>query len=375
MPQGSDRRIEPRNDRDRRRRRGGIRLLSPREAAVLDYTPAVSTSEPSAELLQKQVTGDNSPKDADRAVLRRRPYQLSDCLHGWSSSMLNWAANCSKALVPNRPQRARRAKPTSRKPSGIGIWWGMLWLVDHPVVFFVTTLTLLIASARVGVAASAHGRTLASADRVEFDLVRNAMFTLLGLMVGFARSMAVSRYDLRKSLEEAEANAIGTEYLRLDLMPPETTTAVRALLRTYVDERIAFYRDHDPKKQENSDAATIGTMKALWAAIAREVNARQKPTDALVASGMNDILNSEGYTLAAWRNRLPIEVWMLLILIAAACNFLIGFGAKRLSPATDVILPVTAALAFLLIADVEGPRNGFVQVEPVDLEDVATAMS
>ena len=93
----------------------------------------------------------------------------------------------------------------------------MLWLVDHPVVFFVTTLTLLIASARVGVAASAHGRTLASADRVEFDLVRNAMFTLLGLMVGFAISMAVSRYDLRKSLEEAEANAIGTEYLRLDL--------------------------------------------------------------------------------------------------------------------------------------------------------------
>ena len=115
-------------------------------------------------------------------------------------------------------------------------------------------------------------------------------------------------------------------------------------------------------------------MKALWAAVAPEARARQTPTDALVASGMNDILNSEGYTLAAGRNRLPIEVWMLLILIAAACNFLIGFGAKRLSPATHVILPVTAALAFLLIADVEGPRNGFVQVEPVDLDDVATAI-
>ncbi len=71
----------------------------------------------------------------------------------------------------------------------------MLWLVDHPVVFFVTTLTLLIVSARVGVAARAHGRKLTSADGVEFDLVRNAMFTLLGLMVGFAISMAVSRYD------------------------------------------------------------------------------------------------------------------------------------------------------------------------------------
>jgi hypothetical protein len=251
----------------------------------------------------------------------------------------------------------------------------MLWLVDHPVVFFVTTLTLLIVSARVGVAARAHGHTLTSTDRAEFDLVRNAMFTLLGLMVGFAISMAVSRYDLRKSYEEAEANAIGTEYLRLDLMPPATTTAARALLRTYVDERIAFYRDRDPNREEKTDAATMETMNALWAAIAPEARTRQTPTDALVASGMNDILNSQGYTLSAWRNRLPVEVWMLLLLIAAGCNFLIGFGAERLSPVTHAILPVTAALAFLLIADVEGPRNGFVQVEPVNLDDIATAMS
>ena len=117
------------------------------------------------------------------------------------------------------------------------------------------------------------------------------------------------------------------------------------------------------------------TMNSLWAAVAPEAKTRQTPTDALVASGMNDILNSQGYTLAAWRNRLPIEVWMLLILIATGCNFLIGFGAERLSPATHAILPVTVALAFLLIADVEGPRNGFVQVEPVNLDDVATAMS
>jgi heme/copper-type cytochrome/quinol oxidase subunit 2 len=249
----------------------------------------------------------------------------------------------------------------------------MLWLVDHPLAFFVATLALLIASTRIGVAARVHGHNLTSADRAEFDLVRNAMFTLLGLMVGFAISMAVSRYDLRKSYEEAEANAIGTEYLRLDLMPTEIAAATRALLGTYVHERISFYQDREPK-QEKNDAATVETMNALWAAIAPEGKARQTPIMALVASGMNDVLNSQGYTLAAWRNRLPIEVWMLLILIAAGCNFLIGFGAERLSPTTHAILPVTAALAFLLIADVEGPRNGFVQVQPVNLQDVAAAM-
>ena len=250
----------------------------------------------------------------------------------------------------------------------------MLWLVDHPAVFFVATFSLLVVSARIGVLANTRGHKLASADRAEFDLVRNAMFTLLGLMVGFAISMAVSRYDLRKSYEEAEANAIGTEYLRLDLLSPETTVAARALLRTYVDERIAFYRDRDPNRLEKTDAATMETMNALWAAIAPEAKTRQTPTDALVASGMTDVLNSQGYTLAAWRNRLPVEVWMLLLVIAAGCNFLIGFGAERLSPVTHAILPVTAALAFLLIADVEGPRNGFVRVGPVNLEDIAAAM-
>jgi len=250
----------------------------------------------------------------------------------------------------------------------------MLWLVDHPLAFFVATFSLLVVSTRIGVLARMRGHKLTSADRAEFDLVRNAMFTLLGLMVGFAISMAVSRYDLRESYEEAEANAIGTEYLRLDLMPPEVSAPARALLRTYVGERIAFYRDRDPDRQAKNDVQTAETMNALWAAIAPEAKASQTQITALVASGMNDVLNSQGYTLAAWRNRLPIEVWLLLILIAAGCNFLIGFGAERLSPATHAILPVTAALAFLLIADVEGPHNGLVQVQPVNLDDLAAAM-
>jgi hypothetical protein len=250
----------------------------------------------------------------------------------------------------------------------------MLWLVDHPAVFFFATFSLLVVLARIGVLARIRGHKLTSADRAEFDLVRNAMFTLLGLMVGFAISMAVSRYDLRVFDEEAEANAIGTEYLRLDLLPPDTTAAARALLRTYLDERLAFYQDRDPDREAKNDVQTIETMTALWNAIAPEVKVRQTQTDALVASGMNDVFNSQGFTLAAWRNRLPVEVWMLLLLIAAGCNFLIGFGAERLSPVTHAILPVTAALAFLLIADVEGPRNGFVRVQPVNLNDLVAAM-
>jgi len=89
---------------------------------------------------------------------------------------------------------------------------------------------------------------------------------------------------------------------------------------------------------------------------------------------MNDVLNSYGYTVAAWRNRLPVEVWLMLVLVAGSCNFLIGFGAERLSSATHAILPLTASLAILLIADVEGPHNGFVRVLPVNMIDAGAAM-
>ncbi len=250
----------------------------------------------------------------------------------------------------------------------------MLWLVDHPLLFFAATLTLFLGSTRIGVAARLHGHKLTPAERAEFDLVRNAMFTLLGLLIGFAIAMAVTRYDLRKSLEESEANAIGTEYLRLDLMPADPASAARALMRTYVDERIAFYALIHPADMAQNAAGTAETMNALWAAIAPSTRAAPTAVSALVAAGMNDVLNSYGYTVAAWRNRLPPEVWMLLILIAASCNFLIGFGAERLSAATHAILPLTASLAILMIADVEGPHNGFVRVHPVNLIDAAASI-
>jgi hypothetical protein len=250
----------------------------------------------------------------------------------------------------------------------------MLWLVDHPFPFFAATLVLFIGCTRGGVLARLHGPKLTPAERSEFDLVRNAMFTLLGLMIGFAISMAVTRYDVRKGLEESEANAVGTEYVRLDLMPTEAASKARALLRTYVDERIAFYGLMDTDGLAKNAAATANTMTALWMAVAPEAKASQTAVTALVAAGMNDVLNSYGYTVAAWRNRLPVEVWLLLFVVAACCNFLIGFGAERLSSATHAILPLTASLAILLIADVEGPHNGFVRVHPINLIDAEASI-
>ena len=68
--------------------------------------------------------------------------------------------------------------------------------------------------------------------REDFGLILAAALTLLRLIIGFSFSMATSRYDQRKNLEEAEANAIGTEYARAGLLPAADAAKVRALLRT-----------------------------------------------------------------------------------------------------------------------------------------------
>ena len=68
--------------------------------------------------------------------------------------------------------------------------------------------------------------------------------------------MAISRYDQRKNYEEAEANAIDTEYTRADLLPAANAAMLRESLSKYVDLRIAFYQVRDSRQLSQIDRET-----------------------------------------------------------------------------------------------------------------------
>ena len=106
---------------------------------------------------------------------------------------------------------------------------------------FSCSLSSLWLSAWIGESISKRRRNLESEVREDFGVILAATLTLLGLIIGFTFSMAVNRYDQRKNYEEAEANAIGTEYVRADLLPAADAAKVRALLRNYLDQRVLFY--------------------------------------------------------------------------------------------------------------------------------------
>src|SRR5215471_21788253 len=104
----------------------------------------------------------------------------------------------------------------------------------------------------------------------------------------FSFSMAVSRYDQRKNYEEAEANAIGTAYLRVDLLSTEDAAKVRQLLRVYVERRIDFYRGNKTTSASiGNDLKTV--QDELWSTVVRAGAAQPNPVLALAVSGINDI--------------------------------------------------------------------------------------
>ena len=207
--------------------------------------------------------------------------------------------------------------------------------------------------------------------------VLGAGLTLLALIIGFSFSMAVSRYDQRKNYEEAEANAIGTEFARAGLLPPESASKVRELLRAYTDERVLFYTTRSAGQLDQINSSTAPLEDNLWSAVQRA--GTDQPTSqmmALVVAGMNDVLNSQGYTQAAWWNRIPAAAWVLMGAIAIFCTWLLGYNCKpgEHERRWFFLLPVLLSISFFLIADLDSPRSGVIRVSPQNLLSLAGSL-
>jgi hypothetical protein len=207
-------------------------------------------------------------------------------------------------------------------------------------------------------------RPLKKDEREDFDTVLAAALTLLAL--GFSFSMAVSRYDQRKNHEEAEANAIGTEYLRADLFPAEEVARIRQFLKMYVDQRINFYLGNDHARRE-AGSDPVRVQNELWSSVVHAAAAQPSPVLALTVSGMNDVFNAQADTRAAWLNRIPTAAWALMVLIAIFSNLLLGYRDRSSGSLALLILPVIASIAFFLIADIDSPYLGAISVVPHNL--------
>jgi len=246
--------------------------------------------------------------------------------------------------------------------------------MDYPLLIFVASLIAFWASAWFGGWAHSRWGDIEERHHQDFTFVLGGALTLLGLIVGFSFSMAVNRYDQRKLCEAEEANAIGTEYLRADLLPAPDAAKVRALLKSYLSQRILGYEWRGDEQLRELNAETARLQNDMWSALVAPAVEKPTPVAALTVWGMNDVLNSQGYTQAAWWNRIPTAAWVLVALISVFCNILIGYVAHGRSGRLFMILPIALSISLFLIADIDSPHRGLIRIHPQNLESLAASL-
>ncbi|HXJ77387.1 MAG TPA: hypothetical protein VMS64_01790 [Candidatus Methylomirabilis sp.] len=240
---------------------------------------------------------------------------------------------------------------------------------------FVTALALMAFSIWVGDALRKRGGVPKEDGRAESaNLLAGAILTLLFFLIGFSFSMAINRYDLRKNCEQAEAIAIGTAYSQADLLVPGDAAKVQTLLKRYLDHRMLFYTTGSPGPASAIAADTVQLQSELWSTLRRAIVAVPAPLMGVLVSGMNDVINSQRSSQAAWLNRIPAAAWALMMIIGTGCCWLMGYRARRTDWLAFLIVPIAVSVCFFLIADLDSPRGGAIRVTPQNLSSLSQSL-
>lgn len=207
--------------------------------------------------------------------------------------------------------------------------------------------------------------------RVGTGAVEGAVFALLGLLIAFTFSGAAERFDGRRHLIVEEANAIGTAWLRLDLLPAESQPALRELFRKYVDSRLAAYR-----KLPDLDAAMAEVERslAIQSQIWREsvAAARSSPTVAattVLLPALNQMIDIVTTRTATTYMHPPFAIYLLLFVLSLLAALLAGSamaGSRTRQPLHVLGFATIMAASVYLILDLEFPRYGLIRVDAAD---------
>ena len=203
--------------------------------------------------------------------------------------------------------------------------------------------------------------------------IDGAVFGLYGLLLAFTFSGAAQRYDTRRQLIAEEAKVIGTAYLRLDLLPPESQPALRARFREYVDSRLATYRklpDIEAAERELSKSAKLQTE--IWEEALAGTRLKGPTPDvfkSLVMSALNEMFDITIIRTMASRTHPPLIIFGLLFLLALLCSALAGYGMagrKQRSWTHISAFVAITVISVYVILDIEYPRMGFIRLDAYD---------
>ncbi len=240
------------------------------------------------------------------------------------------------------------------------------WLYDLDAsILYPVIAVLVVGTGEVG---NRIGLRLTNTrvDESYISTVTGAALGLLALLLAFSFSIALSRYDLRRTMVLEEANAIGSTANFALMLPAETQPPILRLLRDYTTVRIGLGIPHDPTKLARDIARSVGLQSQLWqhAVTLSNVAPQSLPVYRFVGS-LNEMNNIHERRLSGLRNQVPAEVVGVLIGVSMIAMGFTGFqggvaGARR--RIIKLIIAATIALMVMLVVDLDRPSRGLIVV-------------
>jgi hypothetical protein len=210
-------------------------------------------------------------------------------------------------------------------------------------------------------------------------LVQGSAFTILALLLGFSFSLALGRYDARRSALLREANAINVAFLRAQLLDPKTATTERVNLDAYIDQRLAYAQhDEDPAQRRLAEEKSNQLQRDMWGlatqAAQRDPHSTMVP---LFILALNDTVALSREEAAILNAHIPDVVIFWLLIIALISSIMLGYGFGREGKRAVVfkaIFAVMVALVFGLVLDLDRPQRGLIRVSLAPMQAVQQLM-
>jgi hypothetical protein len=237
------------------------------------------------------------------------------------------------------------------------------------VVLFFGILLLLEVGRRIGERRLAQDPEGA---RIGTGVVEGAVFALIGLLIAFTFSGAASRFDDRRDLVVEETNAIGTAYLRLDLLPEDLQPQMRELFRRYLDARIAVYRRLPDLAAAMAELEVADSLQGqIWrqAVAASRFEGIAPDAVKLLLPALNDMIDITTVRTMAARQHPPSVVFAMLVVMILAGALFAGYGmagGKSRNWLHSLGFALVISVAVYIIIDLEYPRLGLIQVDDFD---------
>ena len=202
--------------------------------------------------------------------------------------------------------------------------------------------------------------------------LETAVFALLGLMIAFTFSGALTRFDVRRAQIVDEANAIGTAYLRIDLLPAAAQPQLRQAFRDYVDARLSTYRklpDLEAARLELARSQDLQT--AIWnqAVAAVRMSDVRPGTEVLMMPALNQMFDITTVRVFATQMHPPLIIYVMLIGLALASALLAGYQTafeKGYDLVHQIGFAAIVAFTLYVILDIEYPRAGWIRLDEID---------